>query len=356
METCLQDGYAVSTHLDRLLRRFVFLFAVVIVSSYSFLSYWEYSKEFYLDPTGWSKLLQGHGTAPQQYRVGVLFVAHFLSALTHGHLAMRHTLALLDLLFLVIGVVATFFMVARTRLYGEVSHVHRCALQFLALLLLLFYLSWTFWFHKPETIANFASLSVAAVFLSGRLRIPAPVAAVGLLLVSIYLATIRADSGLALNIGVLLLALLPTGKALPLGRVLQGLAGGGGLIAVLGVEFYIKNVLYPSNRFSDPLFELLTNLKSPFTLYCVCIALAPYFLIVFLALRRWKTLEAWESALLVASIVEFFIFMILALADEVRLFMPYPMALLPSSAALLCRELTGVPSQRSKLEPVAAQL
>src|ERR1700693_5084984 len=92
METCLQDGYAVSTHLDRLLRRFVFLFAVVIVSSYSFLSYWEYSKEFYLDPTGWSKLLQGHGSAPQQYRVGVLFVAHFLSALTHGHLAMRHTL------------------------------------------------------------------------------------------------------------------------------------------------------------------------------------------------------------------------------------------------------------------------
>jgi hypothetical protein len=30
----------------------------------------------------------------------------------------------------------------------------------------------------------------------------------------------------------------------------------------------------------------------------------------------------------------------MALADEVRLFLPYPMALLPTSAALLCRELT----------------
>src|SRR5271154_6489380 len=93
---------------------FLALFAVPIVGSYSFLSYWEYSKEFYSDPAGWNRLLLGQGSAPQQYRVGVILVARFLSLLTHGHLAMRHVLTLLDLLFLIVGMSATFFLVTQT--------------------------------------------------------------------------------------------------------------------------------------------------------------------------------------------------------------------------------------------------
>jgi hypothetical protein len=334
----------------RALRRFVALFAALIVCSYSFLTYWEYSREFYADPAGWNALLAGQGTAPQQYRIGVLFAAHFLSLLAHGHLAMRHTLTLLDGLSLLIGISATFFLVRQTRFYREASLERRCATQFLAILLLLFYLSWTFWYHKPETMANFAALGLGSVLLSGRLRIPAGIAAAGLVLLSVYLATIRADSGLALNLGILLLALVPGGKAPALGRRLQALAGGAGLIAVLGVEFYIKNILYPGNRFSDPLFELLRNLRSPVSLFCVRVSCAPYFLVALLAWRRWRTLEAWEAVLLVASLVEFLVFVVVALADEVRLFLPYPMALLPTSVALLGRELMGAQTQAAGIE------
>jgi hypothetical protein len=151
---------------------FLFLFAIPIIGSHSFLSYWEYSKEFYSDPAGWNRLLEGQGAAPQQYRVGVILVARSLSLLTHEHLAMRHVLTLLDLLFLGVGIATTFFLVRQTRFYHAAAPVRRCVMQLLALVLLLFYLSWTFWYHKPETIANFASLSVAAVLLSGKLRIP----------------------------------------------------------------------------------------------------------------------------------------------------------------------------------------
>jgi hypothetical protein len=335
---------AVSADRNWSLRWFVACFVALLLSSYSFLTYWEYSREFYADPAGWNALLQGHGTAPQQYRIGVLFVAHLLTVASRGHLAMRHALTLLDGLFLLVGVSTTIFLVTQSRFYREASALRRCVLQLLAIALLLFYLSWTFWYHKPETLANFASLALAALLLSGRLRIPAAMAAVGLVLISVYLATIRADSGLALDLGIVLLALFPGEKTLPLGRTLQAIAGGAGLVAVVGVEFYIKTILYPGNRFSDPLFELVRNLRSPVSLFCVMVALAPYFVVVFLASRRWRELETWEAALLVASLIEFLLFVVMALADEVRLFLPYPMALLPTSAALLCRALTGAES------------
>jgi len=351
IKASLPARQAVSAERNWPLRGSVAGFVVLLLSSYSFLTYWEYSREFYADPAGWNALLQGHGMAPQQYRIGVLFVAHLLTAVSRGHLAMRHALTLLDALFLVVGVSMTIFLVTQTRFYRVASALRRCVMQLLAIALLLFYLSWTFWYHKPETLANFASLALAALLLSRRLRIPAPAAAVGLILVSVYLATIRADSGLALDLGILLLALFSGKKTLPLGRTLQAIAGGTGLVAVVGVEFYIKTILYPGNRFSDLLFELVRNLESPVSLFCVMVALAPYFVVVFLAARRRRELETWEAALIVASLIEFLLFVVMALADEVRLFLPYPMALLPTSAALLCRELTGAESG-----PVAAEV
>ncbi|HEX4650419.1 MAG TPA: hypothetical protein VH250_02835 [Granulicella sp.] len=343
-EVTLPASAAVSESRNWPLRRFVACCAALILCSYSFLTYWEYSREFYSDPAGWNRLAQGHGMAPQQYRIGVLLVAHLVTVVSRGHLAMRHALTLLDGLFLLVGLSATIFLVTQTRFYREASPLRRCITQLLAIALLLFYLSWTFWYHKPETIAHFASLALAALLLSGRVRIPLAMAAVGLVLVSVYLATIRADSGLALNLGILLIALLPGERTLPLGRTLQATAGVAGLIAVLGVEFYIKTVLYPASRFSDPLFELLRNLRSPVSLFCVMVALAPYFVVVLLAARRWQELEVWEAALIVASLAEFLMFVVVALADEVRLFLPYAMALLPTSAALLCRQLTGAKS------------
>ena len=323
------------------LKKFVILCTVLIIGSYSFLSYWQYSREFYQDPAQWSTFLQGHATAPAQYRIGVLFPANFLAKLSHGHLAMRHTLALLDFIFLTVGVSITTFLVSGMSFYRKASIQARGIIHLLVLLLLLFYLSWMFWYHKPETLANFCFLAIAAGLMAGRWRISPLLAAFGLLLVSAYLGTIRADSGLALNLGLLLIALFPAGRSLPLGRITQIVTGILGSGIVLGVESYIKYVLYPHNPFSDRLFQLVTNLKSPLSLFCVVFALTPYFLIVALSRRYWRKLEAWECALILASIIEFVIFFVVARVDEVRLFIPYAMVLLPTSAILFGYELLG---------------
>jgi hypothetical protein len=49
--------------------------------------------------------------------------------------------------------------------------------------------------------------------------------------------------------------------------------------------------------------------------------------------------------LIVASVIEFLLFFVVAKVDEVRLFIPFAMALLPTSAILLCRELIGEKSE-----------
>ena len=327
--------------IEQHLRRLVSLFMVLVGGSYLFLSYWQYSKEYYASPTEWADLLRGHGPAPAQYRLGVLFVAGFLSRLSHGHLALRHTITALDAVFLAIGLPIVFFLTRRTAFYRAASSITRCLVEFSVVTLLLFYLSWTFWYHKPETIANFALLSLAALLVSGRLRLPPLLLAVGVVAVSLYMATIRADSALALDLGLFVVALLPERLPLALGRGLQlataVLSGAG----VLGVEYYIKHVLYPRNPFSDPLFMLPNSLRSPGDLYCLVFALLPYMLIVWLARKRWADLEGWERAMVIASVVEFAMYLIVAKINEVRLFMPYPMMLLPISGPLIVRSLLG---------------
>lgn len=333
--------HSASNISDSNLRKFVTFLIVLVIGSYTFLSYWEYSKEFHRDPAEWSSLLSGQGAAPAQYRIGVLFPASFISNLTHGHLAMRHTITIMDFAFLLIGLSIIFSLIYSTHFYKESSFFTRCILHLCAILLLLFYLSWTFWYHKPETIANFCSLAIAAALMATLFKIPRLLAALGLIAISAYLATIRADSGLALNLGLVIVALLPEKRTLPLGRLTQILTGVIGGVTVLGVEYYIKYRLYPHNPPSDSLFQLFANIESPVNLFCVIFALAPYFLIVVLACKYWRRLEAWEGTLIVASLIEFIIFFVVARADEVRLFIPYAMVLLPTSAMLLYFQLTA---------------
>jgi hypothetical protein len=327
--------------LERHLQRLISFFLVLVSAAYLFLSYWDYSKEYYASPTEWAALLHGVGPAPAQYRLGVLFPAGRLAALSHGHLAVRHTVTFLDAIFLFVGVSVIVFLMRRTLFYRASPFVTRCLLELSTVSLFLYYLSWTFWYHKPETIANFALLSLAALLVSGRLRVPPALLAVGLLVLSLYLATIRADSALALNFGLFVIALLPEGKVLPLGRMLQLATAVVGAAGVLGVEFYIKHVLYPHNSFSDGLFMLPYNLRSPIDMFCMFCGLAPYMLIVWQARKHWSSLEAWERAMLVASVVEFVLYLIVAKVNEVRLFMPYPMMLLPLSGVIITRSLLG---------------
>lgn len=334
---------AVSEVLNRRLRKVVFIAMCFVFACFAFQSYWMYSLESHEAPGLWDVMLSGHGTAPGQYRIGVMFTAHFLSNLSHGHLAMRHTLGLLDAFFLAIALSTVLFLLRESQYYLDADYLRRCAMQILGFALLLYFMAWLSWFHMPETLGNFACLAVAAALLSGRWKLPRPVTAAGLLLVTGFLATIRADSGLSLNAGILALALLPGRKLLVLGRTLQVAVGVLGIALVLGIEFYIKHVMYPHNPYSTDVVQIFNNLRSPAQLFCMIIALAPWFLSVWLARRHWYRLEGWQSILVVASLFEFCLYMTVAMVEEVRVFLPYPLVLVPTMVGLMTHELLGEP-------------
>lgn len=330
--------------------RFLSLFALsAIVISYTFFNSQRYRLDWLGDPNEWNLLLAGHGTAPAQYRLGVLFVAGFINHASHGHLAVRYCLVLLDFIFLAIAVSASFASFSASRLYSTAEPAARAVMQCMAFAILLYFMQWTFWYHKPETIANFALLAVAGFLLTGRSKFPPLLLSAALILLSAYLGTIRADSSAALNAGLFLAAFLPSALRSPLGRTLQAVTGVLGAGVTIAVEFYIKHFLYPTNPFSDPLFVVLRNLKDPSAIIDPLIALLPFLLFLYFVRSVWKSLEPWESALLVASLVEMAFFLIVAHTDEVRLYLPYTMVLIPTAAAVFTRRLLAIPSP----EPLA---
>ncbi len=88
-------------------RRVVSVLLCVIVLSAGYLDYWAYSQAFYKEPGIWMDVVSGTGSAPSQYRIGVVDTAYFLAR--HLHLEMRHTLTLLDVIS---GMIAVFGDVA----------------------------------------------------------------------------------------------------------------------------------------------------------------------------------------------------------------------------------------------------
>ncbi len=305
----------------------------ILIGSYIYLSYWEYSRAYYGSPNEWSDLLAGKGAAPFQYRLGVLVPADAIGRMLPHHLPLRLTLTLLDLLFLFVGCVTLFRLLARTNATTK-SREHRWGIVTLALFLLTFDLLWTLWYHKPETIASFFCLTVSLWLIKGAARIPRGLAVVLLVGLAAYAATVRADTIFAFHAGMLLACLLPGAATMPLGRVTQGIGSLVSIIAILGIEWYIKNVLYPLAPFKAALFQLVHNLH-PANLAVVFLALAPYGATLWLAGRAWKSIGAWERGLVLGSVVDFGFYFVVGRSNEVRIFLPFAMTLLVLSAPLL---------------------
>jgi hypothetical protein len=284
-------------------------------------------------------MIEGHVRAPEQYRIGVFFPAYFVSQLSHGRIPVRGVLAVFDGVFLAVTLWIVFSLLAKQRVYLRLSDSGRLAANLLGFALTLFYLSWLFEYHKFETVANSTCIAIIGAILAGRHKLPVPLSVAALLLVSAYFATIRADSAIACNLGIGLIALIPGKRVLPLGRVPQIVTALAGAVTVLGVEYYITHIMFPNRPYPGSRFLLLHNLTTPISIFVVVVALGPWFLTVRLAQRFWSTLEAWECALIFASITEFLIYFVVAQSGEVRLFLPYPMALVPVSVVLMLRFL-----------------
>ena len=284
--------------------------------------------------------VRGMGPAPQQYRIGVLRLAEFLSR--HSPLALRHGFTLIDL---VCGAIAIYLLFS-SLVSGESFRAARRGTQWLMvggyLFLVQLYFSWTLWYQRPETMTTAASAAVLLWLLTRHERengVQQPVLLVSATLVVAFLqALVRPDVVITLEFGVAAMCLLGRSGALALPRWVQAGTSAAAVLLAAGVQFYVIHRLYPHASYGDtPVFELKLNFTDferwpPFFL-----ALGPYLWLMTTVVRRRMArslgaLEAASLAILPGSVLMLVLFLLLGRMDEVRIFLPYALALAPLTA------------------------
>ena len=166
-----QAAGAFDAGFDSALRRFLGWAVILITSGYTFLDYWNYSRNFHEGGGGeWDALLAGRSFAPAQYRIGVLRTADLLARLTHTHL--RHMFAVIDFVCLGVSLSLLLWLLGRTEIFRSAVRLGRWLQASLALGCFLLYLLWSFWYQKPETHATLLLLVLSAAAAQWRRRFP----------------------------------------------------------------------------------------------------------------------------------------------------------------------------------------
>ena len=127
-----------------------FLVLAILVSS-SFLNNWEYRRGWLSDPSSYMDIAAGNGRAPDQYRIGVIDPAEYVAV--HRHIALRNVLSTIDSLAEAVALLLLLSLFRNSKTYANATPIVQLAGELSLLFLAEFYLSWLFWYHRPETLA-----------------------------------------------------------------------------------------------------------------------------------------------------------------------------------------------------------
>lgn len=308
-------------------RRTLTVFLLLAAFSTVFLDYWSYSRSFHAEPDIWASTLRGTTAAPEQYRIGVLRTAEFLTL--HTPLAMRHALALIDLVALLIAVFVLQSLLTRSAAWRSASLAAQWfgAAAFFALLE--YSLVWLIWYQRPETLAIAALLALSLLLCSYRTAIAGDGAA-GLCIMGILLAFIRADVAITFNLGIAIVCLTPLGKRFPSGRWRQFSTSLGTIVCVAAIQFHIMRDLYPRATYgTTPIFQLLLNYTDHIRIVPFALFMVPSAWVALQVIRRRFSPQPAQAGLLLGAAIFVVLWCVLGKIDEVRIFLPFSFALAP---------------------------
>jgi hypothetical protein len=308
---------------------------VAMMAGVCYLDFFAYRAQGWADPAKLPQLtarLRGVADAPDQYRMGVLWLAQWLAV--HLHVAMTMSLAVLDGVCGTVAVLVLYRVLVRTEVYAQASAAERWFGSAAFVLLMLWWLAWLLWLQKPETLP-------AAVIVAVMLRLwqPAPMSQkrdmehpVLLVVLSVLLATFRADVACLLNAGVLLFAVTRPEARLALrfpAAVATSLLG---MALAGGVQLWLVRVAYPQAGYGLVKFcQLWPNLKHgtrwpPFAVFLLPLA--------WMSVQVWRRVagDAAGLALLCGAGLYAVLWFTIGKIDEVRIFLPFALALGPLTA------------------------
>lgn len=306
-------------------------------------SYWQYSNVDHYWPKYWLPYIHGTGLAPEQYRIGVKWTAWWF--VQHLGWGFRHGFALMDVAGALVAVLLLFDILQRKRLVREASAGTQWFAAAAFVMLVCFYLAWTEFFFRPETLPS-TGLAVAMFWLwSRRDSTPARPSRQALLICAVIAAaavqaSIRADVACLLNAGMLLICFTRFGHGLSLPRRAAVLTSSAAVAAAAAIQLYIMRVKFPHTSYgSIPVVMATHDLRQPLTFPPFLFFILP---VVWTGVQFWRQRDSEDSAsagLVLGSGLYLVLWMVLGKLDEVRIFIPFALALAPLTVELAVRRI-----------------
>jgi hypothetical protein len=318
------------------------LLLAFVVCSTIFADYWEYSRQYHANPETWMDVVHGTAGAPQQYRIGVPWVADLLRR--HGHMGLRHGFALIDLFCAAVAAFLLFSLFERMRVYRAADERARWFGAAAFVFLVQYYFAWTTWYQKPETMASAAMLAATLWLLTVRLPLSKAasifVSSAAMLLLAGIQGFIRPDVIFAVHLGILLVCLTRAGDGFSLPRGVQAATSVFAVLIAVGIQIYLMHVVYPHAGYgTTPVFELALNMTQPLRWVPFALFMLPWLWLVTTLARRHSTAEAPGMALAAGSAIYVVLWFVVGCIDEVRIFLPYAVALIPPTCACAMQRL-----------------
>jgi hypothetical protein len=296
----------------------------------------------------WDGVLQGTATAPEQYRIGVVYTAAWMGRLLH--LKMSQAFGILDLAGSLLCALLLYRLLERKEIYRTAPLMLQWfgSVSFLAVTI--YYIDWTSWYQKVATLPTAGGVAVMLWLWTRNGERGSLAKQVGIALAFFLLALaqafVRADVMLMICAGIFVASLFRWSPDLSMSRSLALVVSAVTAIAVLGVQVYLMKVRYPHATYAGvPVFMLKHDFKRPTEWAAWYIFLAPFLWTAVRAFRRKFQVEGAGAAFLLGGLGYILVWVVLGRLDEVRIFIPMAMVSAPLTVELAMRWVKSLSAQ-----------
>ena len=279
-------------------------------------------------------LLAGNGVAPEQYRVGIPWLLLHMDALLHLHTYQSATL--LTTIPFLLALQLLYAILNRSSYLATLLQADRNTILGLNLALLQLPCYWITVYPRPETMPTVFTVAAAAYLLSVPRPRSSALRAFLFLVLCVAQAFLRADAACVLGLVALGLSLRPS-PGLAMSRTLLAATGLVSCLSAAGIQLYLMRVVYPLAHYKsrDEPFQLISNFTHAHHYVSMVLALGLFLYVALLYRRFARRLLFVDHFLLISALVYLPLWLVLGIASEVRIFVPFLMAVSPAAATLL---------------------
>lgn len=310
-------------------------------------TYWLYSEldRYHQGYSYWKSFIDGAGLAPEQYRMGVKLIAWWM--VEHLRWQFRYAFALTDVVGCLTAVYVLYALLQRRQDVRDASLPLKWFASAAFVALTCFYFAWVGSYFRPETLPTAAFVAVMVwlwtTWQAGLSRGERVWRVFALIAASLLQAFIRADVPAALNAGMLLACVGSRGRResdkawkIGVGVLCVGIAA--------AVQLYLMKVKYPHASYGPiPVFMIRYDLRQPLTFPPFLCFMLPvgWTFVRFWRDRASRVANQADLGLVIGSVLYLVVWIVMGKLDEVRIFIPFGLALAPLTVGLAVRHISG---------------